>query len=290
MDAAALHMWIGRKEMHYDEITPTQAQALAATLDWDDTTLSIGDELPAPWHWLYFLPTPKASEIDVDGHARRGGFLPAVPLPRRMWAGSRIDFLSPLCVGDSTRRVSTIKDVKSKEGSSGKLVFVTVLHETFVLDDAEDGAGKSERLAISEEQDIVYREASAPGAPLPKALPAPAQPQWSQEIKVDPVLLFRFSALTFNGHRIHYDRSYAVEQEGYEGLVVQGPLTATLLLDLLRKHLPGETLTSFSFRGVRPLTDTGSLRVEGCRNGNTVVLWALDATGALAMKAEATLG
>ena len=286
MDAAALHAWIGRQEIRYDDITPTQAQALAATLDWENTTLTTGQILPAPWHWLYFLPIPKASEIDVDGHARKGGFLPAVPLPRRMWAGSRITFQSPLRIGDSTRRVSTIKDVKSKEGSSGYLVFVTVLHETFVIEDDL----KAERLAICEEQDIVYREALDPGAPLPQALPSPAQAQWSQEIRVDPVLLFRFSALTFNAHRIHYDRNYAVENEGYEGLVVQGPLTATLLLDLLRKNLPDVTVKSFAFRGIRPLTDTGSLRVEGSRDGDNVLLWALDATGALAMKAQATLG
>jgi 3-methylfumaryl-CoA hydratase len=283
LDTLALQDWVGRQEICYANITPTQAQSMAAILDWDNTIQSMGHILPALWHWLYFLPTPKSSELDVDGHARRGGFLPPVPLPRRMWAGSRIKFQAPLRIGDSTRRVSTIKDVTSKQGGSGQLVFVTISHDIFVLEDN----GKTERLAISEEQDIVYREASTSGVPFNKT--PSNQPDWSQTINPGPVLLFRFSALTFNGHRIHYDRSYAVDSEGYDGLVVHGPLTATLLLDLLRNNLPDAIVSTFMFRGIKPLTDTGPFKVEGCLEGNYVHLWALDASGSLVMKAEATL-
>lgn len=282
MDTLDLQDWVGRQEISFANIIPTQAQAMAAILDWDVTTQSIGQILPAPWHWLYFLPTPKTSELDIDGHARRGGFLPPVPLPRRMWAGSRIDFHTPLCIGDSTRRVSTIKSVTSKQGGSGHLVFVTISHEIYVLEDDL----RSERLAISEEQDIVYREATTSSVPFQKA--PSIQTDWSQEVNTGPVLLFRFSALTFNGHRIHYDRSYAVDTEGYDGLVVHGPLTAAFLLDLLRKKQPDATLKTFTFRGMRPLTDVGSFKVEGYLDAGNVHLRALDANGALVMKAEAT--
>ncbi len=284
---------IGRQEICFDDITPTQARGLAAILDWKDTQQISGDILPAPWHWLYFLPTPKSSEIDIDGHPKRGGFLPLISLPRRMWAGSRINFIAPICIGDSTRRLSTIKDIKIKNGKSGQLVIVTVLHEIYVINNKDNAEANSECLAISEEQDIVYRDAApsaaANASPSPKPAPVPAKPQWSDTINVDAVMLFRYSALTFNGHRIHYDYKYAVEEEGYGGLVVHGPLTATLLLDLLRKKLPNESVKTFSFRGIRPITDTGPLKIEGRQEGRVVLLWALDCSGALAMDAQATL-
>lgn len=283
MGTLDLQDWVGRQEVCHVDITAIQAQSMAAILDWENTTQLTGQNLPAPWHWLYFLPTPKSSELDVDGHARRGGFLPPVPLPRRMWAGSRIKFQKPLRIGDSTRRVSTIKDVTSKQGGSGQLVFVTISHDIFVL----EADLQTERLAISEEQDIVYREATASGVSVNKTPSNRAD--WSKTINPDPVLLFRFSALTFNGHRIHYDRSYAVDSEGYDGLVVHGPLTATFLLDLLRKNLPDATVKTFMFRGIKPLTDTGFFKVEGCLEDSNISLWALDASGSLVMKAEATL-
>ncbi|MFT5657657.1 MAG: 3-methylfumaryl-CoA hydratase [Gammaproteobacteria bacterium] len=283
MDTLDLQDWVGRQEISFADIIPTQAQAMAAILDWEDTTQPVGQKLPAPWHWLYFLPTPKTSDIDIDGHARRGGFLPPVPLPRRMWAGSRINFHTPLCIGDSTRRVSTIKNVTSKQGGSGELVFVTISHDIYVL----EVDLKTERLAISEEQDIVYREVTTSSVPFQKA--PSEQPDWSQQVNTDPVLLFRFSALTFNGHRIHYDRSYAIDIEGYDGLVVHGPLTASFLLNLLRNNLPDATLKTFMFRGIRPLMDMGSFMIEGRLERGNVHLRALDANGALVMKAEATI-
>ena len=205
--------------------------------------------------------------------------MPPVPLSRRMWAGSRLSFLSSLRIGDPIRRVSTIADIRHKTGSAGDLVFVTVLHQTY----------SGERLAVTEEQDLVYREPNAPGAALPPTQSAPAEAQWSRVIIPDTVLLFRYSALTFNSHRIHYDREYARTEEGYPGLVVHGPLTATLLLDLVRREVPGAELLEFKFRALRPLFDGADCQLRGRCDGKKVQLWALDESGALAVKAEARL-
>lgn len=278
IDLAGLREWIGRQETRSDVISPAPLRGLSATLDNAGPVPGPGGRLREPWHWLYFLPAPAASSLDVDGHPRRGDFLPPVPLPRRMWAGSSIRFLSPLHVGDEVQRVSTIGDVSLKQGSNGVLVFVSVQHVIF-----HDG-----RPVLEEDQQLVYRERGGASPPA-RALPAPAQAQWSREILPDPVLLFRYSALTFNSHRIHYDRDYAVQQEGYAGLVVQGPLTATLLLDLLQRELPGAQPVTFRFRGVRPLLDGAPVQLQGRRDGNAVRLWALDASGALAMDAQAEL-
>ena len=277
-DSTALQAWIGKRETRTDVIGLAPVVGLSATLDYAVPRAGVGDPLPLPWHWLYFLPAAAQSEVDVDGHPKRGGFLPPVPLPRRMWAGSSIRFEQPLYVGDEIRRVSTIQSVTHKRGSSGELVFVTVLHQVF------RGAG----LAIEEQQNLVYREAGNSTSLLP-ARPAPAQAQWSRQVRPDPVLLFRFSALTFNSHRIHYDRDYATQVEGYSGLVVQGPLTATLLLDLLHRQLPDAQVQSFAFRGVRPLLDDEPIQLQGRRDGSAVKLWALNGSGALAMDAQAQL-
>jgi 3-methylfumaryl-CoA hydratase len=201
-----------------------------------------------------------------------------VSLPRRMWAGSRLRFAAPLPVGAAVRRESTIASVTHKQGRNGELVFVAVRHQIF----------QGENLAIEEEQDLVYREPGAANVvPLPR--PAPAQAQWSRDIRPDTVLLFRYSALTFNSHRIHYDRDYATRDEGYASLVVQGPLTATLLLDLLHREIPEAEVAEFEFRAVRPLLEGFPLRMQGRRDGEDISLWALDATGALAMEAQARL-
>ena len=278
INIAELQAWIGKRETLVDRLTPFQVNGLSAVLGYSESRAKLGVELPQPWHWMYFLPTVSATEIDVDGHPRRGGFLPPVPLPRRMWAGSNLEFLSPLIVGETIERISIIDDVVLKSGSTGQLVFVAVSHEIYC-------GGK---LAIRERQNVVYREASTNNIP-PPAKPAPAEPQWSRTVTPDPVMLFRYSALTFNGHRIHYDRDYATEQEGYSGLVVHGPLTATLLLDLLFREVPDAKLSSFSFRGISPLIDTDVIRLQGCRHGSQVKLWALNGSGALAMSAEAIL-
>ncbi|MCC6472382.1 MAG: MaoC family dehydratase N-terminal domain-containing protein [Burkholderiales bacterium] len=257
--------------------------ALNATLDYPPIAVQPGTPLPPLWHWLYFLPLHRQSEIGPDGHARRGGFLPPVPLPRRMWAGSQLEFRAPLRVGDTVERTSTIAEVTEKEGRSGRLVFVKVRHEL-----RREGSAEP---AIVEFHDIVYRDAPKLGDAEPKPQPAPAHAAWRREIVPDEVLLFRYSALTFNGHRIHYDRRYVTEVEGYPGLVVHGPLIATLLLDLLRRNAPAAEVSAFRFRAVRPLFDLNPLRLGGRprEDGRTVGLWAQDHAGWLAMDASATL-
>ena len=279
--APDLRAWIGRTETLRDTIDPTPVAALAATLDHPAAPVPPGTPLPPLWHWLYFLPLHRQSELGPDGHARRGGFLPPVPLPRRMWAGSQFEFRSPVRVGDAVERLSTIEDVTSKTGRSGALVFVKVRHELRC-----NGAAQP---ALVEWHDIVYREAKPPGAAEPPPQPAPQRAAWQREIVPDDVLLFRYSALTFNGHRIHYDRRYVTEVEGYPGLVVHGPLIATLLLDLLHRHVPGADLATFRFKAVRPTFDGQPLRINGTRDGQAVRLWAQDHHGRLTMDAAAML-
>ena len=275
-----LRSWEGRSETLHDEITAAPVRNLSATLDRDDPLPARGTELPPLWHWLYFLPGHRQSEIGADGHARRGGFLPPVPLPRRMWAGGRLHWHAPLHVGDEVQRKSTIASVTHKAGRTGDLVFVLVRHEV----------RNAQGLALTEEHDIVYRAAAQPGDPVPPPQPAPRDPAWSREIVPDDVLLFRYSALTFNGHRIHYDRKYVTQVEGYPGLIVHGPLIATLLVDLARRQRPEAKFASFSFRAVRPTFDLHPFRVNGqpAADGKSAQLWAQDHEGWLTMQAEAT--
>ncbi|RCW69171.1 FAS1-like dehydratase domain-containing protein [Pseudorhodoferax soli] len=282
----ALQAWIGRSETVQDTVHPTQVAALTATLDHPAADTSTGVPLPPLWHWLYFLPLHRQSDIGADGHARRGGFMPPVPLPRRMWAGSQFAFHTPIRVGDAVARTSTIDDVSTKEGRTGKLVFVKVRHEVRC-----NGAADP---ALVEFHDIVYREAQGPNdvAPPPQdAEKGTAATGWRREIVPDDVLLFRYSALTFNGHRIHYDRQYVTQVEGYPGLIVHGPLIATLLMDLLRRQLPGADVASFRFKAVRPTFDLHPFHVNGelQADGKTVRLWASDHEGWLTMDATATL-
>jgi 3-methylfumaryl-CoA hydratase len=279
---AELRAWEGRSETLHDEITPAPVRSLSATLDRDDPEPAAGTELPPLWHWLYFLPAHRQSEIGPDGHARRGGFLPPVPLPRRMWAGGRLEWLAPLRVGEPVQRTSRIASVKHKSGRTGDLVFVVVRHEV----------SNASGLALTEEHDIVYRAAAQPGDPVVPPQPAPAEAEWTRGIVPDPVLLFRYSALTFNGHRIHYDRSYVTEVEGYPGLIVHGPLIATLLVDLLRRQRPQARLRSFAFKAVRPTFDLHAFRVRGTpsADGTGAQLWAQDHEGWLTMQAEAKFG
>ncbi|HEX7043310.1 MAG TPA: MaoC family dehydratase N-terminal domain-containing protein [Burkholderiales bacterium] len=280
IDIEHLRTWIGKTEVHHDTLPPTPAAALAAALDREDSP-GPGDALPPLWHWIYFLLPLRQSQLGVDGHPKRGGFLPPVPLPRRMWAGGRFEFHRPLYLGAPATRVSRIADVAYKEGRSGPLVFVQVRHEI------SDDAG----LAIAEDQDIVYREAPRPGEPAAVPKQAPSEFAWRREIRPDPVLLFRYSALTFNGHRIHYDHPYATQVEGYPGLVVHGPLIATLLVDLLRRNVTDAVVSRFSFRAVSPLFDTGPFHIYGkpAGDGKTVRLWAGARDGRLAMEASAEL-
>lgn len=276
-----LSEWIGKVETSSDQVTPIPVAALSATLDRDDPPPQPGDPLPLLWHWLYFLPLARQSALGPDGHPQRGGFLPPVTLPRRMIAAGHFVSCGALHIGDALSRVSRIADVSHKEGRTGPLVFVKVRHEI------SNAAG----VVLTEDQDIVYREYPRPQDPAPAPKAAPPDATFSREIHPNEVLLFRYSALTFNGHRIHYDRRYATEVEGYPGLVVHGPLLATLLLDLLRRNLPQANIASFSFRAVRPLFDTAPFLVCGRVEDRekTVKLWAADQERWLAMEASATL-
>lgn len=280
MDIAHLREWIGKTESASDQVTPAPIAALSATLDIEARPPRAGDALPPLWHWLYFLGLHRQSQLGSDGLASRGGFLPPVPLPRRMWAGGRLEFVRAMRVGETYTRTSRIADVQHKEGRTGPLVFVVARHEI----------GNADGIAIAEEQDIVYRDQAKPGEPAPAARPAPAGAAWGRAVQPDEVLLFRYSALTFNGHRIHYDRRYATETEGYPGLVVHGPLIATLLLDLLRRQMPEAQVARLEFRAASPLFDTGPFQVNGKPDdGKTVALWASSAEDNLAMTASVTL-
>ena len=288
IDAAALtklQSWQERSETMSDIITAAPLRALSATLDRDDPAPEDGSAVPALWHWLYFLPHARQSEIGPDGHARRGGFLPPVPLPRRMWAGGRLRWETdnPLRLGQEVQRVSTIRSVQHKTGRSGELLFVLVEHRF----SNQDG------LALTEEHDIVYRAAARPGdpEPPPQQPPLADQAAWSRTIVPDDILLFRYSALTFNGHRIHYDRRYVTQVEGYPGLIVHGPLIATLLLDLLRRQLSGARVVAFDFKALRPTFDLHPFSVHGKprEDGRSIDLWAQDHEGLLTMQATATV-
>lgn len=288
-DNPDLRGWIGASETRTERIAPVPANALEATLN-RDPVLGPGDALPPLYHWLHFLPLHRMDQTNYDGHARLGGFLPPVSLPRRMWAGGRLEFHAPLRIGAELCRRSTVREVVEKSGRSGRLVFVTVEHRI------EAGA----TLCLREEHDIVYREAPRADAPTPTPArtlapapvlqPAPAdEAEASRCILPDPVLLFRYSALTFNGHRIHYDLPFC-RDEGYPGLVVHGPLLATLLADLVRQHLPEARLTAFSFRALAPVFDGAAFSIHAQERGaGRLRLWARRDDGALAMDAEARL-
>jgi 3-methylfumaryl-CoA hydratase len=280
---AHLQTWVGKTETVVDTVTAAPVSGLSATLDRDDPLPMPGAALPPLWHWLYFLPQQRQSLLGPDGHALRGGFLPPVPLPRRMWAGGRLQWLAtnPLAVGDAVKRVSRIESVTHKAGRAGDLLFVLVKHEVH----------NAQGLALTEEHDIVYRAAAQTGDPVPPPIPAEQGAAWQRDVTPDDVLLFRYSALTFNGHRIHYDRKYVTEVEGYPGLIVHGPLIATLLVDLLRRNAPGAFIQSFNFKAVRPTFDLHPFRLNGqpSADGKTVKLWAQDHEGWLTMQATAEL-
>ena len=270
--------WIGRSITTDDVIDLTRVRAMQALLDRDEG-LAAGDGLPPLWHWLYFWNVAPQGGLGPDGHGRLGGFLPPIDLPRRMWAGSRVRFAQPLPIGAPASRRSTVTAVSEKPGTSGRLAFVTVRHEI--------SAG--EGTCIDEEHDIVYREAAKPGAVAKPGRAAPAEAPWRREIVPDPVLLFRYSALTFNGHRIHYDRTYVTGVEGYPGLIVHGPLLATLMVDLARRRRPDARVAGFRFRALSPIFDTAPFTLAGRPAADGAALWVADADSKLAMDGEVEL-
>lgn len=253
-------LWIGKTETRLDSIHEDHASRIAATLG--ETAPSTGDALPLLWHWAYFQEAVPASSVGPDGHAKTGKFLPEVHDRVRMWAGGRLSFIKPLLVGVPAERVSTIEKISEKNGRSGSLLFVTVKHEY----------RQSGSVVMTEEQDIVYREPSVSR----RALTADdLDAEWNEAVEVDPVMLFRYSAVTFNGHRIHYDWRYVTETEGYPGLVIHGPLTATLVLRAFTRAKPDATVRSFSFKGVQPLIQGDDLRVKGrIDSAGQATVWA----------------
>jgi 3-methylfumaryl-CoA hydratase len=282
MDDARWQAWVGKEEHAEDVIDANRANALRATLESRDEPFAAGAALPELWHWCYFWSLAGQSALGPDGHAARGEFLPPIDLPRRMWAGSRLTWHRPLRIGETVERQSRIADIKLKEGRSGRIAFVTVSHRIL----------GPQGLALEEEHDIAYR-APAPastlaGAPARPATPAPAEMPWQRRMTPDPVLLFRYSALTFNGHRIHYDQPYVTGGEGYPGLIVHGPLLATLMVDLARREAPGRRLAAFRFRALSPLFDTAPFTVAGRPAGAGAALWVRGPAGETAMQGEVT--
>ncbi|MEH3143761.1 MAG: MaoC family dehydratase N-terminal domain-containing protein [Methylobacterium frigidaeris] len=281
VDIDHLRQWVGRSRAVEDLVTPRLVAEYRATLAPHLAPVREG-EAPLALHWCLAPDTPAADSLGPDGHAAKGGFLPPVPLPRRMWAGGEVECLAPLRIGDAVTRRETVADVAVKEGRTGTLCFVTVRHEY------ETPRG----VAIRERQDIVYREASRPGdaAPAPPAgarAPVPDEPAWA--VPATPVLLFRYSAMTFNGHRFHYDQPYATGVEGYAGLVVHGPMQASLLLNLAGARL-GRAPARFRYRGVSPMTAGQTFQVAGRRDGAGFAGWTTDAEGKVCMEASAEAG
>ncbi len=280
MSLDKLKDWIGKTQTAEDFAAPWPVRALGPTLDENDPEPKPGDPLPPLWHWLYFLEAVRASKIGPDGHPERGDFLPPVPLPRRMWAGSRFSFDGePLRIGEAIKRRSTIKSVEPKTGSTGAMVFVTVQH------DISGPRGVS----LVEEHDIVYREAAKPGEQARPAKAAPTDATWSRKVMPDEVLLFRFSALTFNGHRIHYDQPYVTGTEGYPGLIVHGPLMGLLQIELARRSNPGKIARSFEFRALSPAFADNPLTVGARKETDgAVTTWIANSQGGLAQQGKAT--
>jgi len=280
-DLESWRAWVGRVEESRDTIDLLRARTMQAALDDPAAPLGPGDALPPLWHWLYFWSVAPGAALGPDGHPSRGDFLPPIDLPRRMWAGSRVSFPRPLPLGAAATRRSEIAEVSLKEGRSGPLAFVTVRHQV----------ATDEGICVEEEQDIVYRAAPAPGAGSQPGEPAPATAAWRREMAPDPVLLFRYSALTFNGHRIHYDLKFSTEVDGYPGLVVHGPLLATLMVDLARRERPEARVARFEFRARRPIFDTAPYVVAGApaADGASAEVWVTDPDGCYASRGRIEL-
>ncbi len=279
LDAELLRSWIGRTTSARDVITPRLAEELRVTLDQEGPRFRAGDLAPLAIHWCLAPSMVAQSRLGPDGHPARGDFLPPVPLPRRMWAAGRLEFLDPLRIGDAVERHSRIADVAVKAGRSGRLCFVAVEHEI----------ATARGLALKERHDIVYRDAPSANAP-PQPVPpreAPRHAKWSEQKRADAVMLFRYSAVTFNGHRIHYDRAYATEVEGYPGLIVHGPLQATLLIEFAAS-IRGATPRAFSFRALNPLFDGVEFSLNAAEAEKGLELWISGPDGRTTMSAEAS--
>jgi len=285
MATAELHLeslkqHIGRRLVSSDVATAAPANLLRLAFGRGEPELRHGDPLPPGWHVLYFLPRFGPDELRPDGSPREAGVVPSMPLPRRMFAGERLRFHAPIRVGDELRRETELTDLSLKTGGTGALVFATVTSRIFTTGG----------LAVEEERRTVFREEVKPGErnQAPRREEAPADAPWRRRVAPDPVLLFRFSALTFNSHRIHYDRPWATEVEGYPGLVVHGPLTSTLLIDFAREHSPGRAFLSYATQARAPLFDTAPFELRGRprADGGGADLWAVTPEGTVAMSGQ----
>jgi 3-methylfumaryl-CoA hydratase len=272
MEKNSIHTAIGRREHVSDTLDLRQARLMQLTFD-HSPTLEKGDPLPPLWHYLYCNPQIKASDLGVDGHEKLGRFLPDFGLPRRMWAGGSVTIEKPLLLGEVVEKNSTIRAVEEKNGRTGRLCFVTVDHDFSV-------AGEHR---LCETQNVVYSEAPAPGSSPPSDTLAPQDATFSRVVTPDPVLLFRYSALIFYSHRIHYDADYTRAEEGYPGLVVHGPLIATLLVQLGLERLGSQKLHSFDIRAMSPLFVTAPFTLEGRETSDGLALWARAPDGNTAM-------
>ena len=269
--------WIGRTETAEDILTPRMAAHLKACLGADGAGAAPGDALAVGWQWMVCVDGPAAGELARDGLPEGGGLLPPIALPRRMWAGGRMRFHQPLRIGEKVRRTTEVKAITFKEGRGGAIAFVAMGYSYW----GEQG------LAIEERQDIAFRAERKAGETPPPPVAPPAPALWRRTIEPDPVLLFRYSALTFNSHRIHYDQPYVTGVEGYPGLLVHGPLIATLLFDLMRRNTD-KAPAQLSYRAMRPLFAPDPFEVCGApgEDGKSCTLWALDPEGAVAMQVE----
>lgn len=272
-----LENWIGREQVRTETINHRQAELLAVTLN--SEIPEPGTPLPQCWHWAWFNDALPYEKLGRDGHPQRGGFIPPVPLPRRMWAGGELHFLQDIIIGREIRKVSSIEGIKERDGSSGKLCIVTIAHRLFDGDD----------LCIDERQNLVFREDPKQSEGAAKPIAPPEGQELAEVINPDPVMMFRYSALTFNGHRIHYDVDYAREVEGYPDLVFHAPLTATSLCQLAAKVLEDKTIKQFSYRATAPLFCNQPVRLLGKRSDEGAVLWAETPKGSQAMLAEASI-
>jgi 3-methylfumaryl-CoA hydratase len=279
IDLDQLRRWIGPVHTDHDQAALRHARLMAATIARPGPALQSGDALPPLWHWLYFLEGQPPAELGPDGHPARGGFLPPVPLPNRMWAGGRVEFEAAVPLGAEMEQRSQVLRIEHKQGRSGDLVFVTVQHEVFV-------AG---RRCLREEHDIVYKAPTPASVPAAAATPLPAPAAHQRVITPDATLLFRYSALTFNGHRIHYDQRYCREVEGYDDLVIHGPLNATLLAGLAAE-VAGRPLRRFDYRNLHPVTlgATLTLHAQPDAQADRAQLWLHDQHGRLALQASAS--
>lgn len=271
--------WIGNKQISEDRCEQRSVQMLQALFNKKDLTVK---ETPHLFHWINFPHVVDQSEISTDGHPKKGDFLPPIPFPRRMWAGSRLEFIKPIIVGQDLRRVSEIADIQFKQGKTTDLYFVTVNHAIYANDE----------LVIKEQQDIVYKPDTDTNQKMSvsktSVASSPLNYSFKQQYTVDTTALFRYSALTFNGHKIHYDRPYATQVEGYPGLVVHGPLLATFLMQTLQNKYPEKVIKKFEFRALKPVFDFNEFYICGDVQEQNAELWIEHLDGQIAMKAKAT--